>query len=59
MSELGFFDTNVLLCMYDDSNEVKCQASIDLFHRSIDATLYDQYSGGAGVLRRGNPKTTP
>ena len=38
MSDLWFFDTNVLLYMYDGSNEVKRQASIALFRRSIDAT---------------------
>jgi predicted nucleic acid-binding protein len=40
MSDLWFFDTNVLLYMYDGSNEVKRQASINLFRRSIDANTF-------------------
>jgi predicted nucleic acid-binding protein len=40
MSDLWFFDTNVLLYMYDGSNEVKRQASIALFRRSIDANTF-------------------
>ena len=38
MSELGFFDTKCFAVHVRRLNEVKCQASIDLFHRSIDAT---------------------
>jgi len=40
MSDLCFFDTNVLLYMYDGSNEVKRRASIDLFRRAIDANTF-------------------
>ena len=40
MSELWFFDTNVLLYMYDRANQPKRQTAIDLFRRSVEANTF-------------------